>query len=123
VFGHEVVRAGAHGRHGEVLGDRPRDDQERQVDAVLGQDAEGRRGAEPGHRVVGDHEVEGVPPQGRAHGRLVVHAHREDLVTGARQLADDQRGVVLGVLDDEEAQRGHRAPPVRADGGTLSTSQ
>jgi hypothetical protein len=121
-LGEVVVRPHLHGLDGDLLAHGPRDHDEGRVHPALLEQGKRRRGAERRERVVRDHEVPGPPREGGRHpcGRL--HALPEDAVAPALQLTDEQVGVVLRVLDDEEAQRyGHH--PLPRGGGSLSTSQ
>ena len=119
-----VVRTGLHRGHRRLLADPARHDQERQVEPAGLEHGQRLGGAEVRHVVVGDHDLPRVLGERVAHGVRRVHAHRRRLVPAAPQLVDEEGRVVLGVFDDQDAERRarHRRPP-RFGGGSLMTSQ
>ncbi len=96
---HVVARPGPHGGDRDLLADRAGDEDERYVEAALPQERKRCRTAELRHGVIADHDVPLLAVESGAHcgGRL--HSLDERLEAAARELADDQQRVVLGILD------------------------
>ena len=98
-----VVGAGAHGIDGGDFVDGAGDDDEGKIDAAVLDDLQGVARAEAGQRVVGYDEVpwfgvgEGVAKLIGGFHPACVHG-----VSCARQMALQQRGILLVVLDEED---------------------
>ena len=112
-----VVHAELHRFDRDLLTDRPRDDDERHVEVPLADHAEGARCVELGHREVGEDEVPRVSVERREHGLARLDALGRDRVARALQREDDERRVVLGVLDEKHTERGARGLRAAAAGG------
>ncbi len=107
---HEILGARLHQGRGLIRADVAGDDQEGGVEPRLLQEGERRGRAEARQRVVAQHDVPLLLPEGRPQAGLGLHPLRRGLVAAAAQLAQQQLGIVLGVLDQQHAER--RAHPI-----------
>jgi hypothetical protein len=105
VLEHVVLGAGAHGADGDVLADVARDDDERQVGGQAADDVQRQQAAEIRHGVVGNDDVPAAGLEGPLQGLGVIDALTVGLEAGLSEDPDEQQGVVVGVLDDQQAQR------------------
>ncbi len=103
---HVVAGTGPHGRHGPLLADGPRDEDEGQLGIVIADDGQSLGPAEPRQAVVAEDDVPGLLPESAEqlvaapdHLGLQLHA-------GSPQLAYRQLGVVGRVLDHQESDGG-----------------
>ncbi len=99
-----VLCAGTHGAHRHVLADVARDDDEGQVWVVLARDGQRLQAAELGHGVVGDDEVPAARVECRTQILGSLYAYRVGLEAPFFEGALEKQRVILGVLDQEQAQ-------------------
>jgi hypothetical protein len=118
-----IVCARAHGVHGRLFSDGAGDDDEREVEPRLLQDAERPKGAELGHRPVADDEVPRPACEGGAHRRGFLHPLEHDLLAGGSEGLEDQLRIGRRVLDHEDAHRVGHGAPRRAGAGSFTSSQ
>jgi hypothetical protein len=120
--GHEVARPRAHDRDRPLLGDDPGDHDEGHVEAAVAAPCQGRGHGEARQRVVADDDVERVAVEGGQHGAVCLHPLQGHVVPGLLQLLDDDRPVVLVVVDEQDAQ-GDRGLVRRAVGRMQETGR
>ena len=104
-LGDVVLRAGPHRFHGRVFPDRAGHEDERQVEPALAHQRQRGGAAEMGHAVIGEEDVPLLARQRRPQGVGGVDPLERGLEAAAPQLAHQQQGVVLGVLDDQDVER------------------
>src|SRR5215203_205266 len=101
---HEVVvGTSLHGRDGGILADLAAHDDEGQIhEALAPEQPQRRRRAEGRHGVVGDDEVPTCPIEGGLHILRSVYPLPRGVVPALAQHPQEEQGVVLRVLDDED---------------------
>lgn len=105
VLHHIVAGAGLHRRHRRLFVDRRRHEDERQLGAVPPYDLQGREPAEGRHLVIADDAIPARLREGRLQIRRRIDPPEFERGILALELIDEQQGVVLGVFDQEHAQR------------------
>jgi hypothetical protein len=118
------VHAETHAFGESFLADDARDQQEGDIEAGVRDPAEGVDGGEAWHRVVAKN---GIPP-GRRERLLKIlpglNAPVGRFVLCATQLSNEQRRVVIGIVDDEHSNGLRHAPHlVCLGGGSFKISQ
>src|SRR5918993_494592 len=113
-----VVSPGLHRLYGGFLPDLPRDDDERRLRPRRTEHRQSLRRLEARHLPVGEDHVPRPSFRERPPHRLRgVHPLVDGLVPPALELAQEQHGVVLGVLHDQDAQpdarTGGNSPRIR----------
>ena len=106
-----VVGARLHAADRHLLADLAGDDDDRHVRRVRADHLQRRAGAEPGHHVVARDQVPSALPQRGLQRRGRVHPFPDRVVTAPLQLAPQQQGVVLRILDHQKTQRQRRPRP------------
>jgi len=99
------MRAILHGLDGNRLADRAGDDNHRDIEFRLLDRGKCCLRAETGQVVVSDNDIPGVVRQRRLEVSTGIDALKIRSVTTLAQLAHKQRGVVFGVLDQQDAQQ------------------
>ena len=120
----EVVRACPHRLDRRLLPGDAGDDEKRQIQPRLLQHSESSGSAEMRHVVVAHDEVPLPPLERGSHLRLRLDSLPEGFVATPDELPREEAGVVLGVFDDEHAERNQAlALSPGAGGGSFRTSQ
>ena len=113
-LGHEVVSPGPHRGDRLLLVDRARRDDERQIEAAFLVELEGAGGPEAGHHEIREDQIPGLLVERSGHRLAAIDPFPGDVVPAATELMEDEQGVVLRVLDHQDAKRNsHLAPPGR----------
>ncbi len=100
-----VVRTRSHHGHRGFLADGAGNHDEGDVEAARLVDFQSRGRTEPRHAVVAENQIPRSLRQGIPHGLGGIHPAVVDREPGLREMADQQVGIALYVLDQEDAQR------------------
>ena len=112
VLDQDIVRARLEYLDGGLFAHRPGNDQKGNVWPDLLEDRDRGQRVESGQRVVADDDVPGLLLEGGAKGIRRVHAVGVDRVAAFFQVANDEKNIVLGVLEKQNAELGaHVRPP------------
>ena len=109
-----ILSTGFHGGDGEVLADGAGDKNEGRVLVTPPQQLQGVSTREVRHPEITDDDVPDFAIQGGLYGLGRVYPLGPQLIARPRQFTRNEQRVVLGILDQEEAQR---TVHVRASGG------
>jgi hypothetical protein len=124
VLEHEVVGTGAHQRGGGLLADLARDQDERDIDGRIGtQQPQRLVRPESGYVVVADDHVGCLVAERRGQAGGGLDTTRRDVDPGPPELPEDEQGVVVAVLDDEQSDRHGHASPRHIGAGSFINSQ
>ena len=120
----EVLGARLQRGHGGLLADRARDDDDGDVEVTPADERHGPRRVEGGQRVVRYDDVPRRTPVERcAHRVACLDSFEGHVEPAASKLPQDERGVVLGVLDEEYPEGVGHAYARLAGAVSLRTSQ
>ena len=104
-LGDEVDGPGLHGLHRILFPHRARNDDERRLDAKLAPEGQGRGGGKAGHVKIRDDHVPGLRAKGLRGGLRRFDSLPSDFVSALLESEDDECGIVLPVLHEQDAQR------------------
>jgi hypothetical protein len=112
VLEYEVLDSCLHDLGRGLLAHCPGDHDERHVEVAVPQHPQGVKRAEPGQVVVADDEIRRPGRQCLGYRRQGFRALVGQLDAAAAQVGDDQQGVVVAVIDDQQANRRYAQPLV-----------
>jgi len=108
-----ILSAAAHGLDGDVFSDGAGNEDEGNIEIDVANDFEGGDAAESGHGEIGDHAIPYAFAQRGVQAIGGIDALMGHLIAAVVKSAQQQSAILLGVLDNERAQRGgHLGLPI-----------